>query len=248
MKPNNIVLYVCLLVTISGCSLNENNVQPEINGATLKIGAQHRLQVPEPSGLAFAQNANFLWTISDQTGSVYKFDLSGRLHKTLDINGNDLEGVCYNRFTNELLVVEEFLGEIIRIDTLGNIEGRTQILNTHDNSGLEGICIDNSGNIFALKEKAPGLWLALNPDFSIKEYIELKFASDYSDIACDTTTNRFWIVSDQDKKIFLWDKLVGVLEEYNIPVENPEGIAVDFQNGQFYISSDSQGELYILSK
>jgi len=240
--------YLIFLFVCAGCSLEENNLQPENTGVTLKITGRHALQVPEPSGLTLFPPGNFLWTVSDQTGSVYQMDYSGRIYKALDINGNDLEGVCFNHFSNELLIVEEFLAEIVRLDTMGNIKGRTQILNTHDNSGLEGICIDNNGNIFVLKEKAFGLWIALNPDFSIKETIELTFASDYSGISCDTTANRFWIVSDQDKKIFLWDKNDGVIEQFNIPVENAEGIAVDFQKDQIYVVSDSQAELYILSR
>lgn len=221
-------------------------MQPENIGPSLKISDRRRLQIPEPSGLSFFRSEAVLWTVSDQSGTIYKIDTSGKILGSLNINGNDLEAICYNHFTNELLIVEENLAEIVRLDTLGNIKGRTQILDTHDNSGLEGVCIDVDGNVFVLKEKDPGLFIALNPDFSIRESIELKFASDYSDITCDTTSDRFWIVCDKDRKIFLRDKSAGVIEEFNIPVINPEGIAVDCVNKRFYVVSDSGGELFIL--
>lgn len=246
---NKFFKYLMCLLVISGCSINENNVQPENkNQLTLNIIERHSLQVPEPSGLTFSFKSNFLWIVSDQSGSVYKLDYSGRVIAKFDINGNDLEAVCYNHFTNELLIAEEYLAEIVRLDTLGNIKDRKQILNTHDNSGLEGVCVDNKGNIFVLKEKAPGLWIELNPDLTVKETIELTFAADYSDITCDTTENRFWIVSDADQKIFLWDKNDGVIEEFFIPIDNAEGIAVDNVSGRFYVVSDSRGKLYVLSR
>lgn len=243
-----IFIFLGVFTAIIGCSLNENSVQPEDNGASLRIITRRTLQVPEPSGLTFFGSDSYLWTVSDQTGILYKIDRSGRILKTLDINGSDLEGVCYNDVTNELLVVEENLAEVVRLDTLGNIKGRSRILDTHDNSGLEGVCVDKIGTIFVLKEKDPGLFIELNTNLSVRESVTLTFASDYSDITCDITANRFWIASDQDQKIFLWDKAEGVLEEYSIPVENPEGIAVDFQNERFYLTSDSRGELYVLSK
>jgi len=238
--------YLFCLFLISGCDVSENGPQPVI--PSLQIIETHNLTVPEPSGLSLYHQGNFLWTVSDQTGSVYKIDYSGREIESFNINGNDLEGISYNPFTNELLVAEEYLAEIVLVDTLGNIKARYEILNSHDNSGLEGVCVDDDGNIFALKEKLPGQWISLNPDFSVNETINLTFADDFSDMTCDSTANRFWIISDQNQQLFLWDKNEGVMETYNLPVENPEGIAYDRHNKLFYVVSDSQQQLYILSR
>jgi len=243
-----LVNYMMSLAVIAGCSVHEDVVKPEPSGPSLKIISQIPLKVPEPSGLAFDRSRSGLWTVSDQTGSVYKLDLSGGVIQTLTIGATDLEGVCYNRLTGELLVVEENVADVLQLDSLGTILGRHPILQTHDNSGLEGICSDDLGNIFVIKEKLPGKWIALNPDFSIAETIELTFAPDYSDIACDTGENRFWILSDQGQQLFLWDKDKGVLENYHIPIENPEGIVIDFVNQIFYIVSDSQQRLFILTR
>lgn len=248
MNFKNIIFFLWMLCIIFGCSLDENTVQPEIAGVSLKVLKQYNLNVPEPSGLAFHIDKKTLWTVSDQTGNVYKINLSGQVLETLEVRADDLEGIFFHRGTQSLLVVEENLANVLWIDTLGIAGNRYEILRTHDNSGLEGICADKEGNIFVLKEKAPGLWIALNSDFSIEEQKELKFAPDYSDITPDTTLNRFWILSDQAKQLFLWDKNDGVIEKYNVPVENPEGIAIDFVNQIFYIVSDSQQKLFILSQ
>ncbi len=247
MKYENLIIFFWAIFLISSCSVGENSVQPENSGVSLKVLKQYNLNVPEPSGLAFHVDKKNLWTVSDQTGNVYKINLAGQVIEALEIGADDLEGVFFHRGFQSLLVVEEYLADVLRIDTLGVVSNRYEILRTHDNSGLEGICADNDGNIFVLKEKAPGKWIALNSDFSIKEEIELHFAPDYSDITPDTTLNRFWILSDQAKQVFLWDKNDGVIEKYNVPVENPEGIAIDFENKIFYIVSDAQQKFFIFS-
>ncbi|MCI0513045.1 SdiA-regulated domain-containing protein [candidate division KSB1 bacterium] len=232
---------------LAGCNVEEGNQAPPPK-VTLKIVATYKLAIPEPSGIAFGENNAVLWIVSDQTGNLYQTTLTGKILRTLDLQANDLEGVSYNRITSELLVVEEYTTNVIRLDTLGNIQSQFQILNTHDNSGLEGICTNGAGQIFVVKEKNPGLWLALNPDFSINTRKELTFAADYADLVSDVLENRFWIISDQDQIIFLWDQNQGVLEKYEIPIANPEGIAYDAPRQLFYVVSDSEEKLYVLSK
>ncbi|MFZ5517591.1 MAG: SdiA-regulated domain-containing protein [Candidatus Zhuqueibacterota bacterium] len=240
--------YWISLAIISGCSVSENAVQPEHTGPSLKIISQFLLDVPEPSGLAFDRSRSAMWTVSDQNGCLYKLDLTGNIIQTMTLEATDLEGVSFNWHTGELLVVEENAGDVVQLDSLGAILGKHQILQTHDNSGLEGVCADDKGRIFVIKEKAPGKWIALNPDFSIAETKELTFAPDYSDIACDTSDNRFWILSDQGQQLFLWDTNEGVLESYHVAIENPEGIVIDFVNQIFYIVSDSQQRLFLLTQ
>jgi ssDNA-specific exonuclease RecJ len=54
-------------------------------------------------------------------------------------------------------------------------------------------------------------------------------------------------VSDQNEKVFKCDTTGRVLAEYPIEVDKPEGIAVDFENSQVYIVSDSSEKLYLYS-
>jgi len=234
------------LIGLNGCSLSE----PETKNPApkLKLVHEYKLKVPEPSGLCFAEDYNSLWLVSDQTGNMYRLNLSGEILETIELQGDDLEGLDLNRVTGEWIVAEERSGLLKFTDARGQVLRQVEILTTRDNSGLEGCCADRSGSVFALKEKNPGRWFALQDNGKVQAQTDLKFARDFSDITADTCLNRFWILSDEDQSLFLWDALQGIIETWKIPVENPEGLAVNFRTGEIFIVSDASAGLYIFKK
>ncbi len=222
--------------------------EPDVNERpvrSLQLVSSFPLQIPEPSGLSLDFDGQALWTVSDRSNRVIKIDLQGHILKTLSYQGHDLEGITVDTVRHTLWIVEEHTREVVELDTTGRELERHRILSGNDNSGLEGICIDAEHRFFVVKEKKPGLFIALNSDFTIKSKREISFAGDFSGMCADTLLNRFWILSDQDESLFYWDRQKGVLSRYSLDVTKPEGIAVDFNKGLAYVVSDARSVLYV---
>ncbi len=245
-----IVLIVSFVLNagLTFCSLNEptDTVQ---SVRSLKLIDSYLLEIREPSGLALSMDGKSLWTVSDNSNLIYQISLTGQILKTLSYQGQDLEGIAVDAKNNTLWVAEERTRELVNIDSTGQELQRYRILDGNDNSGLEGICIDANHHLFTIKEKKPGLFISLKPDFTIEKKLELNFANDYAGLCADSLTNRFWILSAQDQTLFYWDfSSHKVLSQFKLSLRTPEGIAIDFKHGRFYIVSDSEERLYVFTK
>lgn len=204
------------------------------------------LNIGEPSGLTVDGVNGHLWSVHNGPDRVYRWNLNGAIQDTLAFQGNDLEGIAYNPADQSLWVVEEQSREIIKLGIGGNVLQQQALnLTGEPNSGLEGICFDNAGNLFVLNEKNPGLFIELNADLSIKSQTTLDFADDFSGIAYDNQRNGFWIISDQDEKVFFWRKADGVVSETGLPFPKAEGIAFDSNADRLYIVSETSSEVAI---
>ena len=241
------LLIAALVLLAISCSLNEptENVR---SVHSLKLIDSYALDVKEPSGLALAPDGNSLWTVSDHTNQVFQLSLSGKILQTLSYKGRDLEGIAIDTLKHTFWVAEEHSRELVELDSTGSELQRHRILQGYDNSGLEGLCIDAEHHFFTIKEKRPGLFISLNPDFTVKNKMEITFARDFSGLCADTLLNRFWILSDQDESLFYWDLKQGVLAQYKLEISSPEGIAIDFVKGIFYVVSDSESRLYVFKE
>ncbi|WP_169833690.1 SdiA-regulated domain-containing protein [Caldithrix abyssi] len=234
----------CGSVFLIQCSLTEpEDTTPPVRSLTLVNS--YALDVAEPSGLALTPDGSALWTVSDHSNRIVQISLTGKRLKTLSYQGNDLEGVVIDPTAHTLWVAEERSRELVEVDSTGKELQRHRILDGDDNSGLEGVCFDVLRRLFTIKEKQPGLLMALNADFSIRWQKELSFAGDYSGLCADTLLNRFWILSDQDESLFLWDTNAGLVGQYKLNIVGPEGIAIDFARGLIYVVSDPQSRLYV---
>ncbi len=229
---------------LSGCSLHDATAPENRRSGFVLLTSAH-LEVPEPSGLSLGAGRASLWTVSDQTGRVYQLDLGGKVLQKLPYVGTDLEGVAFDSIRQCLWVVEEEKRELVKLSLAGRELERHRLLAGSDNSGLEGICVDSRGGLFALKEKNPGLFLRLNPDLTLAEKRPVNFAPDFSGICADTARNCFWIVSDQGRELFLWSPEKGVLKSLALGFPKAEGVAVDFWRKRVYIVSDSEEKLFV---
>jgi len=241
-----IIFVMFVSVIFSACDLEEVVNEPD-NQFILKKISEFDLEISEPSGLTYDPNTQTLWTVNDpDNNQVYNISLTGELIQTLDFVGEDLEGIAYDNSTNSLWIVEEGLMEIVNLSLEGEELLRIELPNHQNssNAGLEGICIDNFGNLNLLKEKDPGLFIQLNQDYSIASEIELTFADDYSGIFFDETRNGFWIVSDESQTLYLWDSENGVREQFFLDIPKAEGIVYVAETGHVYIVSDSEQKLY----
>jgi uncharacterized protein YjiK len=172
----------------------------------------------------------------------------GDILQKFNYKGNDLEGV--STFTGDnLLLAEERTKEIVVFDmSTGNAsKHKINYENNDKNSGIEGVTYNSiDGTIFILNEKDPGKLIRLRTDFSIIAEYKLDFASDYSGIFHDNTTNNLWIVSDQNKTINKCTLTGELINSYSISVTQAEGIAI--ANDKIYVISDAEEKLYIYKK
>jgi len=189
----------------------------------------------EPSGLALSREGDALWTVSDDTKSIFKLSLEGELlnDQAFKIGDEGLEGVTVDPATGDLLVIKEEAYEILKIDPtseetvsrhllsdMAGFESVQQHLSDDvDNDGLEGITFNqDTESFFLLKEREPGLIIEISKDLgSILSVHVLNAANgfaddnvdadeiDFSGIQYDPTRSSFWIVSDRAKRLFLYD-------------------------------------------
>jgi uncharacterized protein YjiK len=84
----------------------------------------------------------------------------------------------------------------------------------------------------------------LDSTYSIARTYPLNFALDYSDVLYEPLTDSFFILSDESKAFFSWNKQQGVINKYLLPNSKNEGIAFDRTRNLFYIVNDATAKLY----
>ncbi len=241
-------LILILLFAFISCSLDEG-ITEFGEPYKLVLDSEIEIDVTEPSGLTYDPGTQTLWTVSDPPANqIYNIGLDGELLQTLNFVGNDLEGIAFDISTNSLWVAEEETTEIINVSLQGEELQRIELSISQYtmNSGLEGLCLGSSGEFYLLKEKDPGLFIKVSQDFSNLQETELSFADDYTGIFYDDSRDGFWIVSDESEKLYLWDPINDIREQYSLNFPKAEGIVFIAETNTFYIVSDSEQKLYKL--
>lgn len=229
-------------------SCSDEDLYDSIPDDTLELLASYKIEVLEPSGLTIDKTGTILYTVSDNTGSIYKLSTEGELLHTYNLGGEDLEGVS-TYLGNKLLLAEERTKQIIEYDLSNGSISRHGINyeNNDENSGIEGVAYkENDGSIFIINEKNPGKLFRLRADFSIIVEYDLNFATDYSGIFYDASLNNLWIVSDQSKTLNRCTLQGALIEKYPINITQAEGVAMT--NDKIYIVSDVEAKLYVYKK
>jgi uncharacterized protein YjiK len=191
-------------------------------------------RVAEPSGLAVSTEGDALWTVSDDRKSVFKISLEGDPlnRQSFKIGEEDLEGIALDPTTDSLVVVKEETNEILEVSLASKAVVARHALSTMagfgdierhfpdgDDKGLEGITFDQSrGTFFVLKEAHPALVIEISKDLgSILDAHVLDASKgfvdddvdigkiDVSGLEYDQTRSSFWIVSDQARRLYLYD-------------------------------------------
>jgi uncharacterized protein YjiK len=140
---------------VAGCGGSSSPTAPQ-PVAQLPLLETHALTIPEPSDVTIDDSGTRLWMVGNHPELVYQLDLKGNLVKTLSYVGNDLEGVIFDRRDSTLWVAEENLHRVVHLDLAGNVLLTHSLgFTTEHNSGLEGICLNDSGRMFVLNEKHP---------------------------------------------------------------------------------------------
>jgi uncharacterized protein YjiK len=223
---------------------NRNKVQAK-KISSINFYKKFSISVPEPSGLCFVNNS--LWTVSDQTNSVYQLDLKGNiLQEFTNIGKTSLEGITF--FNDKFYLVDEENREIITMLSDGTVKNRKNILSGSDNNGLEAITIDKKNKkIIVLKEKNPGKWLELDFNFNLEKEKEISFSSDFSGICFSDSSENYLVLGDKNQKVYVYHPDFDVSHQFNLDINKPEGIAINTENSKLYIVSDKNNELYIFN-
>ncbi len=240
-----IVLVALVVWTALGCDgIGPFGSSPD--GTDLKLVASYPLDIAESSGLTMDPAGTALWAIGSRQKRVFKLDLEGRVLAELAYKGDDPEGLVFDPADSTLWIVEERRREIVQLNQAGRVLDKKRLdLEGDNNSGLEGICLDRQGALYILNEKNPGLFLHMDAELSIAAQDTLDFARDYSGMAYGMEQDRFWILSDQDKRLFARDRAGNITASYKLPLPQPEGIAVDEKTRRMYVVSDSKPTLYV---
>lgn len=236
---------MAFMVLFLACSKSDSVV--EINNSLTLISSD-KIDVVEASGLTISASGTTLFTVSDDTNSIYELLIDGTVLNEYVYNGDDVEGVSVVSAT-KVVLVEERTKEIVEYDLTSKNYKKNKVVysNSDSNSGLEGIAYNlNDNTLFVINEKEPGLLMRLRSDFSIIESYNLNFASDYSGIFHDKDLNVLWIVSDQSKTVNKCSLKGELIKSYAINVNKAEGIAVT--EDAIFIVNDSNSTLYKYTK
>lgn len=219
----------------------------EIPMGTIELLESYDLDVTEPSGLCFGPENKTLLTVSDNTNQVYEIDMKGKVIRTFDYQGKDLEGVAYNPDLNVVAVAEEADREITILNyTTGAKIGTYKIDIPYgaENSGLEGISYNTNNKMYYIvNETNPDLMVIWNPTSGIISKDNLSFAIDYSGICVDASHSLLWIVSDQSERIYKCDYNGNALMQFKLDRLKFEGIAI--LNDKIYLVNDASAEFNV---
>ena len=93
------------------------------------------LGLDEPSGLTLNADGTALYTVSDDTRTIFCMDLKGEVlaDASFPLNANDLEGIALSADGKRLLAVHEETNAVISIDLASRRELRRQPLAGMDN-------------------------------------------------------------------------------------------------------------------
>ena len=233
---------VCILMSIlaGGCDIDDVATAPA--GTALKVVSTVDLSgVPEPSGLALDNDGIHFWTVSDQTGNLYRLAANGVVVATYELNGEDLEGVAVDPRDGSLLVVEERAGTVIHLNRNGQEIERWTPSGLPDmaNSGLEGVVVEpQTGHIFLLKEKSPGLLIEMNRQGAVVASHELDFASDFSGLCLAADQRSLIVLSDQSASATWCDFWGQPTRTLATGLDKGEGLTINPSGTRIFAVSD----------
>lgn len=230
----SILLYSC-----------KSSTETEVKNQKLELITSHSIQIDQPSGIAFNNDYTSYWIVSGGSERIYKTDLNGNILETLSYKGNDPEGIYYDANSSSLWIVEEELREIVQVDLTGKLLNRnkTNITGSYNN-GLEGITVDENGNVYLVNEKNPRAIFMLDKDFKTLKKIDFEFSEDISDIYYNRSSKNFFILSDESKALLVWNAEEGLKSSFPLPFTKAEGITANPAMNKIIIVNDSLNTMY----
>lgn len=238
-----------LLTFNYGCGRNdpETITDPPVVIDKIFPLSEYQLTVPEPSGIAYNSVKNSFMVVSDGQPDIYEIGFTGITLNTINASGLDMEGITLSKNCDTIYVVEEKKKLVTAFNLNGNkLASFSANVATIDNNALEGITINKMSNqLFVINEKDPRMILGFNGSTETWRKT-IDYTLDISDIYYEDSTNCFWIISDESKKIIKISSTGDLLKEWEIPFTKGEGITI--VNNKIYVVNDLDGKLYVFQR
>ncbi len=230
------IITIVIVVTSISCSTNPQPLEK------FKLIEKRTVPARELSGLTLAADS-ILFSVSDHTGKVYKLNTHGELIDSFKISDNDFEGIT-TLPDNRIALVEEKLMQIITITHSGII---TNVINSNlsseINNGFEGITyLPSDSTLLIANEKNPVAIYKFTLTGELISSREFVNSADISGLFYQESKNILWILSEESNKIMKCNLDLEVLDEFVIPDDKIEGIAVSGNN--IYLISDDSHRFY----
>jgi uncharacterized protein YjiK len=201
--------------------------------------------VAEPSDMALVPGSRPpRFFVASDNGYVAEIAADGSLVRRSANVAFDLEGILWHQ--GELLMVDERTRRILWMDPVDlTVKRRLTIPYAGGrNKGYEAIVWNPVRERFVLiTERDPILVIELDRDMRVVN--EIEFDRSVRDISSATWAGGvLWLLSDMDMLVMRCDPQdYRIMERFEVPVLNPEGLAFD-EDGTLYILSDDRQRLY----
>ncbi len=241
-------LILFAMISLPGCSRSDPaSAETPDNIVTLKPLAVINLDIPEPSGIAYCSKSNTLFIVSDGLPDIFETDLAGVVIKTIPTTSSDMEGIALSKNCDTIFVAEERNQLITSYSLNGNRLSSFPVnVATLPNNALEGVTVDNStGHLFVINEKLPAMILEFNNLVELWRK-EINYTSDISDIYYEESSDCFWIVSDESKKVLKLSRDGVLISQWLISFSKGEGITI--VGDKMYIVCDADSKMYVFQK
>lgn len=210
----------------------------------LELIGRRMISVPEPSSLFLKDN--FLWTVSDEDGCLYKLTRSGAVRMTYHLGLADRESV-YISDDGRFYLADEASSDVMVLDSHRKLLKKysMDLGEVSKNSGAEGLTYSpDSGHFYVVKEKKPAEIIEFDSEFNKLAVYDGSFAKDLSDIFYDRVNRVFWVLSHKSNSVFIWTPDDGVKNVYAFDIVQAEGLTIDFDRNLIYIVSDKDNQMY----
>jgi uncharacterized protein YjiK len=238
-----------LLVALVGCTsytpidIPASEVNEKADGMAnhLKLEDDHRVDMDEPSDLAFRDGK--LFTVSDRHSKIYEIDNDGDIRDVIDVEGTDLEAIAVDD-DDHFYIGDESKARVWRINSDGERKDSYDIDTTDGNSGIEGLAFNKDGDMLVAKEKNPATIIIIDAgNGDEKDRKKLDFADDLSALTWNKKDDHLYALSAVEHKLWRLDSDFDKITTWELPIEAPEGIA--FDGNTLYVASDTEERLYV---
>jgi len=245
-RLNKLSMGMVFFLSLFLLQCDDSNSNTNGDGMTLALIGKRLISVPEPSGITYDYMNDVLKVVSDQTGFIYLLSTNGDLLTVLEYEGNDPEAIALDPSSNTMYISMEEQGEIVKLDSSGHFLDFFSVpdYGGGSNKGVEGLTfIEETGHLLYIYEKSPAILVESDTLGGIINTTPMNFANDFSGMEYRDEKNTIFICSDEDETLFEYQLGVGVIDSWNLEIEQMEGITT--KEDTLFIISDSEEELYI---
>jgi uncharacterized protein YjiK len=208
----------------------------------LKPFYKHDLKIDEPSDIcATSDNPSHFYVVGNR-GNIAIIDSNGNVLRISKQDGGDYEGCCVK--DHQLYVFDESLRKITVMDE-GTMKIRKNMTVPYAggrNKGFEGLTYIPSQKKFISVIEKPATIYELNEQLQVINEFRMKGIWELS--AVTYHDNFLWLLCDEAHMVVKVNpENYDIVDQWDIPVVNPEGIAFD-AGGNLLIVSDDLGKLF----